>query len=142
MLKVMVTLLFLVSTCAAQASSEGSFVVRYNKKPHFSFTSAQMHEAETLYRNTCAIVQRDFRSSSELHPRFVVVLGTEQDELYAVHGKTEIRLRNWNPSRFTQGVVILAFREMLTADAIQQLAKRAVQYSNATVDVTVLNPTH
>ena len=101
-----------------------------------------MHEAEKLYRNTCAMVQRDFHSSGELHPRFTVVLGTEHDELYEAHGKTEMWLTKWDPAMFAQGVVMLAFHQLLTTDAIQQLAKRAVQYSDATVDAVELKQAH
>ena len=39
---------------------------------------------------------------------------------------------------FAQGVVVLAFQQLLTRDAINQLSNRAVRYSNATVDVARL----
>jgi hypothetical protein len=137
MLKVIVTLFLLASTCMAQSSSDGSFLVRHVKKADFSLTPAQMREAEKLYQSTCAVVQRDFHSSSELHPRFTVILGAEHDE---VHGRTEIWLTKWDPAVFAQGVVVLAFDQVLTAEVVHQLAKRAIQYSNAMVDVLELKP--
>jgi hypothetical protein len=139
MLKAIVTTLFLLSTCMAQTSSDSSFSVRHVTKPGFSLTPAQMREAEKLYQNACAVVQRDYHSSNELRPRFTVILGAEHDE---VHGRTEIWLKRWNPAMFAQGVVVVAFDQVLTADVIKQLARRAVQYSNATVDVAEVKPTH
>jgi hypothetical protein len=139
MLKAIATIFFLVSTGLAQSSSDGSFSVHHVTKPNFSLTAAQMHEAEKLYQNTCAVVQRDFHSSRELHPRFTVMLGAEHDE---VHGREEIWLTKWNPAMFVQGVVVVAFDQVLTADAIKQLAKRAIQSSNAVVDMAELKQTH
>jgi hypothetical protein len=139
MLKAIVTIFFLLSTGFAQTSSDGSFSVRHITMPGVSLTPAQMHEAEKLYRNACAVVRRDFHSRIELHPRFTVVLGAELNE---VHGRTEIWLTKWNPAMFTQGVVVVAFDQVLTADVVKQLAIRAVQYSNATVDVAEIKETH
>jgi hypothetical protein len=139
MLKAIVALFLLVSTCIAQSSSDGFFVVRHVTKPGSSLTPAQMHDAEKLYQNTCAVVQRDFHSGSELHPRFTVILGAERNE---VHGNTEIWLTKWNPAMFAEGVVVVAFHQVLTTDVIKQLAKRAVRYSDAMIDVSELKQTH
>ncbi|HXZ42540.1 MAG TPA: hypothetical protein VEG68_17500 [Terriglobales bacterium] len=139
MLKAIATVMFLLASGVGQSSSGGFFVVRHIKKSDFSLTSAQMHEAEKLYVSTCAVVQRDFPGSGELRPRFTVLLGTDRDE---VHGLTEIRLRQWNPGLFAQGVVILAFDQVLTSDVIRQMAKRGMQYANAVVDVHDLKETH
>ena len=139
MLKAIATVMLLVATGIGQSSSSGFFVVRHVKKSDFSLTSAQMREAEKLYLSTCSVVQRDFPGSGELRPRFTVLLGTDRDE---VHGLTEIRLRQWNPGLFAQGVVILAFDQVLTSDVIRQMAKRGMQYANAVVDVHDLKENH
>jgi hypothetical protein len=138
MLKALVTTFFMVSLGIAQ-SSDSFFSARHMTKPGVSLTPAQMQEAQKLYRNACAEVQRDFHSKSELRPRFTVILGTDHDE---VHGRTELWLTKWNPSMFAQGVVVMAFDQVLTADLVRQLAGRAIQYSNATVDVTELHQTN
>jgi hypothetical protein len=135
MLKAIVTFLLLLSACLAQSSSDGSFVVRRAKKSGSSLTPAQMHEAEKLYRNTCAVVQRDFHSGAELRPRLTVVLGAQHNE---VRGDNEIWLTKWNPAMFAEGVVVVAFHQVLTDDVIKQLARRAVEYSDAMVDVAEL----
>jgi hypothetical protein len=139
MLKAIVTVMFLVTTCFGQASSGGFFVVRHINKPSFSLTPAQMREAEKLYRSSCVVVQREFPGSGELHPRFAVLVGTDRDE---VHRQTEIWLRQWNPALFAQGVVVLAFDQVLTSDLVRRLAKRVIEQSNAMVDVADLKETH
>ena len=139
MLKAIVTVLFLVSTALGQSASDGLFVVRHVKKSGSPLTPAQMREAEKLYQSACTVVQRDFHGPNELHPRFTVLLGAERDE---IHGKSELWLKEWNPAMFTQGVVVLAFEQVLTDNLTRQLAKRALQYAAATVDVAALKQNH
>jgi hypothetical protein len=139
MLKAIVTILLLVSAGLAQSSSDGSFSVRHITKPGVSLTPAQMHEAEKLYRNACAVVKSDFHSNAELRPRFTVILGAEHNE---VRGRGEIWLTKWNSAMFAEGVVVVAFDQVLTSDVVKQLAIRAVQYSNATVDVAEIQSNH
>lgn len=127
--------LFLASTCMAQSSADGSFVVRNIKKSGALLTPAQAREAEQLYQSACAVVQREFHGNAELHPRFTVLLGTERNE---VHGRTEIWLKQWSQTMFTEGVVVLAFGQVLTGDVIKQLGKQAVQRVTAIVDLAEL----
>ena len=143
MLRVIFTILVLASASLAQSSPDGSFSVRHSKKANFSLSPAQMREAESLYQNACAIVQRDFhRGERELHPHFTVVIGADRDEVRAentlLHVGNEIWMRKWHPSLFAQGVVVLAFGEMLTPDGIKELGMRAMRTTNATVDVAGL----
>jgi hypothetical protein len=138
MAKVLVALFLFVSSCAAQSSLSGNFSVRHVKKADFSLASVQMHEAEKLYRSACAVVERDLHGSAS-HPRFTVILGASRDE---VHGRNEIWLTKWDPVSFVAGVVILAVDHRLTADMVQQLTKRVVQYNNATVSVAELKERH
>jgi hypothetical protein len=139
MAKIIFTLLVLASASLAQSSSDGSFSVRHAKHANFSLSGTQMHEAEILYQNTCETVRHDFHSADELRPHFTVVIGTDRNEVHAVHllhiGQ-EIWLKKWDPVAFAQAVVVLAFDEMLTREVVTQLSKRAVVYSNSTVDVS------
>lgn len=143
MLKIFLTLLLLASAGLAQTSSEGSFAVRHAKHATFRLSSSQMHEAESLYENACAIVQHDFHSADRVRPHFTVVVGTDRNEVHSggikVDNGLEIWMKKWNPRVFVKGVVILAFQQLLTEDMITQLSNRAVRYSNATVDVTDLD---
>src|ERR1039458_2714241 len=136
MLKLMVTLLIVVSVATAQSSSDGSFSVHHSKHANFSLSRTQMREAESLYQSACVVVQQDFRVGTDVvHPHLTVVIGGESNE---VHDMQEIRMKKWDPAMFAEGVVILAYHEQLTADKIKQLGNRAVRYSNATVDVAGL----
>jgi hypothetical protein len=135
MLKAIAALLFLASACVGQSSADGFFVVRNIKQSDGLLTPAQMREAERLYLNACVVVRHDFHSNGELRPRFTVLLGTERNE---VHGRTEIWLKRWSQSVFTQGVVVLASDQVLTEDVIKQLGRQAVQRAAATVDLAEL----
>jgi hypothetical protein len=137
MFKAMFALLVLCSVGLAQSSSDESFSVHHFKKANYSLKPAQMREAENIYRNVCATVERDFhRAGTELHPRFTVVIGAEANEVHSRRTQAdEIWMKKWNPMMFAQGVVVLAFDQMLTRDVIVQLANRAFRQSNATVSV-------
>lgn len=137
MWKVFAAIIFLGSAAFAQTSVEGFFTVHHAKKVSFVLPAAQMHEAEKLYLTTCATVQREFQAREELRPHFVMVLGAASNQLSR---DNELWLKEWNPSTFTQAVVIMAFEEMLTRDRRIQLTLRALQQYNASVDVADLNP--
>ncbi|HZR56384.1 MAG TPA: hypothetical protein VFA74_05895 [Terriglobales bacterium] len=126
-----VVLFLLAPICFAQSSFSGNFRIRHIKRPGFSLAPTQLHEAEKLYQSVCAVVQRDLPNNA-LRPRFTVSLGAERDE---IHGTSEIWLKKWNPGAFVEGVVVLAVNHRLSADMVQQLTKRAVQYNNAMVSV-------
>jgi hypothetical protein len=146
MLKLIVTLLALASASLAQSSSDRSFLVMHSKQPDFSLSTVQMREAESLYKSACEVVQREFHAGSgALHPRFKVIIGADTDEVYGVmsasknlDGAVQIRMKKWNPMSFAQGVVVIAFDQMLRTDLISQLGSRAVRYSGATLDVAGL----
>src|SRR5271169_6461180 len=143
MLKVMFILFVLAAAGQAQSSSDGSFSVRHFTKPNFSLSKAQMREAESLYRSACAVVEHDFRSGEgQLHPHLTVVVGEDRNEVHAenteLHVGNELWMKKWEPTVFAQGVVVLAFGQMLTVDVIQRLGMRAVRYSYATENVAGL----
>jgi hypothetical protein len=142
MLKLLFSFLILAATGMAQSSSDGSFSVRHSKQTTFSLSKAQMHDAESLYQSACAEVQHEFHSSTELHPRFTVIIGEDRNEVHSggmkVDDGLQIWMKKWNPTVFTQGVVVLAFQQLLTRNVITQLGDRAVRYSNASVDVAEL----
>jgi hypothetical protein len=146
MLKTICILLVFASASLAQSSSDGSFSVRHSKHENFSLSPTQMHEAEILYKSACVVVQHDFNAvAGEVHPHFNVILGADRNEVHGAMfetekrlGPIEIRLKKWNPMLFAQGVVIVAFDQLLTADLITQLGNRAVRYSGATVNVADL----
>ncbi len=142
MLRVMLAVFVLVSAGLAQSSSDGSFSVHHSKDAKFTLSKSQMHDAESLYQSACAAVRQNFHSTTELHPHFTVVIGADRNEVHSggmkVDGGLEIWMTKWNPTTFAQGVVVLAFQQLLTRDAITQLGDRAIRSTNATVDVAEL----
>jgi hypothetical protein len=142
MLRVMVTLFVLASAGLAQSSVDGSFSVRHSKRANFSLSRAQMREAESLYQSTCTAVQQNFHSIDALRPHFTVVIGTDRDEVHSggmkVDGGLEIWMKKWDSSVFAEGVVVLAFQQLLTQDVVKRLKRQAIRSSNATVDVAEL----
>ncbi|MGB8987414.1 MAG: hypothetical protein WCC37_12490 [Candidatus Sulfotelmatobacter sp.] len=147
MLKTMLTVFILASAGLAQSSSDGSFSVHDAKHANVSLTPAQMREAESLYQSACVVVRHDFPTGArEFHPpHFTVVIGADRNEVHGniVYSKDaqrqpEIWLKKWSPMVFAEGVVVLAFDQLLTFDLVAQLGNRAVRYSGATVDVSSL----
>ncbi|HEU0046138.1 MAG TPA: hypothetical protein VFQ43_00870, partial [Nitrososphaera sp.] len=80
-------------------------------------------------------VQREFGSSHDLRPRVTLVLGVEKHGEGVDVDSREIRLVKWNRYMFAQGVVILAFEELMPKTQVLLVPKRAVAWSDATVDV-------
>ena len=132
MLKLIVALSLLTSTLIAQSSPDGSFSVRDNAHASAVLTPAQLHEAESIYQNACAIVQHDFHSSDLKHPHVDVIVGMDRD---LVHGRGEIWMTKWDRDKFAEGVVMLL---VLNTDVIEQLSTRAVRYSDATINVSAI----
>jgi len=132
MLKIIVALLLLTSTLVAQSSSNGSFSIHDIAHSNAVLTPAQLHEAESIYQNACAVVQHDFHSSELKHPHVDVIVGTDRD---LVHGRSEIWMKKWDRDKFAQGIVLLL---LLNTDVIEQLSSRAVRYSNTTINVSTM----
>jgi hypothetical protein len=92
----------------------------------------QNAEAVRVYLSSCAVVQREFGISHELRPAVTLVLGADKDVL--AFDRREIRLKKWDPYLFAQGVVVLAFEELLPKKELLSVAKRAVTWADSTVD--------
>jgi len=90
-------------------------------------------EAAKIYFSACAAVQREFGSSRELRPRVTLVLAAPKEGLD--FDRREIRLAKWNPFMFAQGVVLLAFEELMPKQQALAVAKRAVTWADSTVGV-------
>lgn len=93
-------------------------------------------ELQKLYVSACSVVQREFGQTHMPKPRITVVLGADVDEL--AYQEREIRLKKWNGFQFAQGVVLLAFQELMSTDQQLSIARRAVGLADATVDVSSL----
>jgi hypothetical protein len=96
----------------------------------------QATEARSVYVAACAAVQQEFRQTRMLSPKVTVVLGAEKDGL--MWDKREVRLRKWDRYLFAQGVVMLAFDDLMPGEEATAMAKRALNWADATVNVQQL----
>jgi hypothetical protein len=90
-------------------------------------------EAEKIYSSACSVVEREFDIKHPLHPQVRLVLGADKNEIWSV-GR-EIRLTKWNPYAFAQGVVWLAFEDLMPSQQSLTIAKRGVACAGSTVQI-------
>ena len=90
-------------------------------------------EAEKIYFSACSVVREEFNVKRPILPRIKLVLGAEKNEVGFDH--REIRLTRWDPYLFAQGVVMLAFADLLPGDRKIAMTKRAMNWADATVEI-------
>jgi hypothetical protein len=97
-------------------------------------------EAGRIYVSACGLVAREIRPERppRLRPKFLLVLGSNNDQVVINRGLSEIHLKSWNPEYFAQGVVLLAAREILQADEMAKISHHAVADAQATVSLAEL----
>ena len=126
-MKIATFVLAFVTVCSAQ----GGLSVQDRKKQ--KWPSA---EAQKIYLSACSVVQREFGRTSPLVPQVTLVLGADKNEVWLA-GR-EIRLTRWNDDAFAQGVVWLAFEELMPSERRQAIAASAVNWADSTVEVEQL----
>jgi hypothetical protein len=125
MLKSVMLVAVFASVCSAQ---EGSVSVSSEGKQKWSPS-----EINEVYRSACTAVQREFGNSTVLSPTIALVLGAEKNEVN--FDKKTILLKRWDRSLFAEGVVILAFEDLLTPQRRMVITGRAMNLAQATVNV-------
>ena len=90
-------------------------------------------EAEKIYRSACSVVQGEFGRILPIAPEVMLVLGADKNEV-SFTGR-EIRLTKWNRNAFAQGVVWLAFEDLMPSQQRLAIAARAVNWADSTVEV-------
>lgn len=93
-------------------------------------------EAQRIYLSACSVVQREFGRTVPLTPQVTLVLGAERNEV-RLAGR-EIRLTRWNDDAFAQGVVWLAFEDLMPSQRRLAIAASALNRADATVEVEQL----
>jgi len=89
-------------------------------------------DAQRIYQSACCAVQREFRIIEPVRPAITLIVGAHENEAYA--DSNEIRLIDWDPYLFAEGVVVFAFAEMLPENKRMAVAKRAVIWATASTD--------
>ena len=110
------------------------FKVRYLKKLTLPY-----REAKKVYFTACTAVGREFGNATHVRPRFTLVLGAKTDVVN--YPARELQLKKWDKYMFAQGVVLLAFEDLLPLEEKKRLTKLAINWADATVDVGELKGT-
>jgi hypothetical protein len=90
-------------------------------------------EGQKIYLSACSVVQREFGGNRSVAPRVTLVLGADKNEVW-FFGK-EVRLTKWDSYAFAQGVVWLAFEDLMPPPQRLTIAKRAVNWADSTVEI-------
>jgi hypothetical protein len=122
--KFAISALALAGTCLAQ---DGLTIDNKHKE------RVSTPEAEKIHSSACSVVQREFGFRHALHPQVRLVLGADKNEVW--FAGREIRLTKWDRYTFAQGVVWLAFEDLLPSQQRVTIAKRAVTWADSTVEI-------
>jgi mitochondrial fission protein ELM1 len=125
MLKSAMLVMALASVCCAQ---EDSVNVSSEGKQRWSPS-----EVNKVYLSACTAVQKEFGNSIVLRPSIALVLGADKNAVN--FDKKTILLKRWDRSLFAEGVVILAFEDLLTPQRRMVITQRAMNLAQATVNV-------
>ena len=90
-------------------------------------------EAEKIYFSACSVVRQEFEVKRPILPRVKLVLGASRNGV--LWDEREIWLTKWNPYLFAQGVVMLAFADIMTGDRRMVMTKRAMNWADSTVEI-------
>ena len=93
-------------------------------------------EAQKIYFSACSVVQREFGGNRSVAPTVTLVLGVDKNEVW--FQDREIRLKKWDRYAFAQGVVWLAFEDLMPSQQRLTIANRIVSSVDATVDIEQL----
>ena len=101
-------------------------------------------EARRIYFAACDRVARTIRPEKppRLQPKFVLILGAEDNEALHVGNIAEVRLKEWNPGAFSDAVVVMAARDILDPRQLASLSREALLSAEASVSVNDLEHSH
>jgi hypothetical protein len=122
--KFTISVLALATACLAQ---EGLTIDNKHKE------RMSIPEAEQIYFSACSAVREEFDLLRPIPQRVKLILGADKNEVW-IEGR-EIRLTKWDRYAFAQGVVQLAFEDIMPSQQRLTLAKRAMIRADSTVEV-------
>lgn len=97
-------------------------------------------EATRIYFSTCELVARTVRPEKPpvLRPKFVLVLGSDNDEFVNLSPDMEVHLKSWNDVKFAEAVALIATRNLVHPDQMEKIVRQSVSLANSTVSVSQL----
>jgi hypothetical protein len=101
-------------------------------------------EAGKIYYSACELLARAVRPEKppRLHPRFLLVLGANDNEVLRTDATVEIHLKSWNADKFAEAMVMVAAREVLQRDDLTKIARQSVSFAQSTISVDRLAGNH
>lgn len=114
--RVVVVALTLIPVCRAQEA-----LVAVISKGNQKWPAA---EVDKIYLSACSAVQKEFGGNSTAGTRLKLVLGAEKNGVD--FEKKEVQLVRWDRDLFAQGVVELAFWDLMTPERRMAIAKRVL----------------
>lgn len=120
-----------VLTLATASWTQDGFTIDGNGK-----NPSAAAEAQKIYIAACAAVEREFSLHRTIRPQFRLVLGAARNSVDFDH--RELTLTKWNRYLFAQGVVMLAMQELMPPSQRAEMATRAVNWADSTIDVQQL----
>jgi hypothetical protein len=96
--------------------------------------------ATRIYFSTCELVARTVRPEKPpvLRPKFVLVLGSDNDEFVNLSPAMEVHLKSWNDVKFAEAVALIATRDVVHPDQMEKIVRQSVSLANSTVSVSQL----
>lgn len=131
-------LLILVSAAGMAHAQVSTLPFEVSNPKHKKWPEAQ---AARIYTWACDLLARSIRPEKppQLHPKFVLVLGADGDEYVRDTNTVEIHLKNWNPEKFAQGVVVVALRDLVHGQDLAKLAHQSVSLADSTIDASEMS---
>jgi hypothetical protein len=125
------------SSATAQTPASSSFPFEVSNPKHLQWST---DEANRIYMSACELVARTVRPEKppKLAPKFLLVLGTSDNETLRSGPTAEVHLKEWNPARFAEAMVLMATREILKSEDVMSLTRDTLMAAGASVSVSDL----
>ncbi len=125
-------LMLLTAGVASGAFAQESVPFEVSNPKHKKWSS---EEAGKIYYFACDLLARTIRPEKppRLHPRFVLVLGADANQVLRTGSAVEIQLKSWDADKFAEAMVLVAAREVLQVDDLMKIARQSVSSAEATV---------
>ena len=130
-------LLICVAALHAGSHAQDALPFEVSNPKHLQWSTDQ---AGRIYSSACELVAREIRPDKppRLTPKFILVLGSQQDETVRVGKTAEVHLKAWDPSHFAEAMVLMASREILNSEDVLHLTRDTLRAAGSTVSVSEL----
>ena len=125
-------LMILTASFVSGALAQEAVPFEVSNPKHKKWSSEQ---AAKIYYSVCDLLARTVRPEKppHLHPRFVLVLGGDTNQILRTGSAVEIHLKSWDADKFAEAMVLVAAREVLQMDDLMKIARQSVSSAEATV---------